>query len=224
MSPSRSCLTRMDAKEQTLTLLNKLWVKLQGLPDANPIELGAFFILLTFICESQFSIITHFCVFFKGELFLMLFFGGLFCSPAVVVLLMIVLACLSCCCCRNTKMKGSNIWANVVSLRKGTWQNMLQNVLKKHGLILNRQQSKHFRQLWSLTQGVFSNTRGAKPFNNKASNKHRQGCPDWLPNTPATAARFSGDSSFHRTPSVFYKATATMPLTWGKGNASPKHL
>lgn len=40
---------RMDAKDETLNLLNKIWVKLQGLPNANPIELGAFFILLTFI-------------------------------------------------------------------------------------------------------------------------------------------------------------------------------
>ncbi|CAN9505742.1 unnamed protein product [Ophioblennius macclurei] len=39
----------MDAKEETLNMLNKIWVKLQGLPNAHPIELGAFFILLTFI-------------------------------------------------------------------------------------------------------------------------------------------------------------------------------
>lgn len=39
----------MDPGEESLTLLNKIWLKLQHLPNANPIELGAFFILLTFI-------------------------------------------------------------------------------------------------------------------------------------------------------------------------------
>lgn len=41
----------MDAREQTLNILGRIWVKLQGLPNANPIELGAFFVLLTFIRE-----------------------------------------------------------------------------------------------------------------------------------------------------------------------------
>lgn len=55
----------MDAREETLNILNKIWVKLQGLPNAEPIELGAFFVILTFICESPpLSIITHF-IFFK---------------------------------------------------------------------------------------------------------------------------------------------------------------
>lgn len=45
------CLTGMDPGEEALSLLNKIWEKLQGLPDATPVELGAFFILLTFICE-----------------------------------------------------------------------------------------------------------------------------------------------------------------------------
>lgn len=48
---TNSCLTGMDAGEEALSLLNKIWEKLQGLPDATPVELGAFFILLTFICE-----------------------------------------------------------------------------------------------------------------------------------------------------------------------------
>lgn len=59
------CLTRMDARQETLDLLNKIWVKLQGLPNATAVELGAFFVLLTFICESLLSIIPHFCVVFK---------------------------------------------------------------------------------------------------------------------------------------------------------------
>ncbi len=62
MSPFDSCLTRMDAKEQTLNLLNRLWVKLQGLPNATPLEQGAFFILLTFICESELSNYSFLCV------------------------------------------------------------------------------------------------------------------------------------------------------------------
>lgn len=42
---------RMDAKEEALGLLNKIWVKLQNLPNTNPFDLGAFFIILTFMCE-----------------------------------------------------------------------------------------------------------------------------------------------------------------------------
>ncbi|KAG7243714.1 hypothetical protein INR49_011271 [Caranx melampygus] len=42
-------MRRMDPKEETLNLLNRIWVKLQSLPKANPIEVGAFSILLTFI-------------------------------------------------------------------------------------------------------------------------------------------------------------------------------
>lgn len=44
----------MDPAEETLNLLSRIWVKLQGLPNANPIDLGAFFVVLTFICELQF--------------------------------------------------------------------------------------------------------------------------------------------------------------------------
>lgn len=39
----------MDPGEETLNLLNKIWLKLQQLPNANPIELGAFFVMLIFI-------------------------------------------------------------------------------------------------------------------------------------------------------------------------------
>lgn len=44
----------MDAREEMLNLLNRIWAKLQGLPKASPIDLGAFFVLLTFMCESEF--------------------------------------------------------------------------------------------------------------------------------------------------------------------------
>lgn len=40
---------RMDAREETLNILNRIWLKLQGLPDATPVELGAFFVLLIFM-------------------------------------------------------------------------------------------------------------------------------------------------------------------------------
>lgn len=41
----------MDAREEALGVLSKIWQKLQALPHADPLELGAFFIILTFICE-----------------------------------------------------------------------------------------------------------------------------------------------------------------------------
>lgn len=41
----------MDAKEEALSLVNKIWVKLQNLADGNPVDLGAFFIILTFMRE-----------------------------------------------------------------------------------------------------------------------------------------------------------------------------
>lgn len=64
----------MDAREEALGLLSKLWVKLQGLPNATPVELAAFFILLTFICKFPFSIITHSWLLLKSELLMMLGF------------------------------------------------------------------------------------------------------------------------------------------------------
>uniref|UniRef100_A0A673Z7P6 Small integral membrane protein 5 n=1 Tax=Salmo trutta TaxID=8032 RepID=A0A673Z7P6_SALTR len=39
----------MDAREEMLTLLQKLWAKLQGLPTASPLEIGAFAVLIIFI-------------------------------------------------------------------------------------------------------------------------------------------------------------------------------
>lgn len=50
----------MDAKEEALGLLSKVWQKLQALPDADPVELGAFFVLLTFIGE--YATAATFCV------------------------------------------------------------------------------------------------------------------------------------------------------------------
>ncbi|MED6242821.1 hypothetical protein ATANTOWER_010258 [Ataeniobius toweri] len=39
----------MDARQETVGLLNKIWLKLQSLPSAHPLELAGFFILLIFI-------------------------------------------------------------------------------------------------------------------------------------------------------------------------------
>uniref|UniRef100_A0A673WYE7 Small integral membrane protein 5 n=1 Tax=Salmo trutta TaxID=8032 RepID=A0A673WYE7_SALTR len=39
----------MDAREEMLTLLQKLWAKLQDLPTASPLEMGAFAVLVIFI-------------------------------------------------------------------------------------------------------------------------------------------------------------------------------
>ncbi|RVE69314.1 hypothetical protein OJAV_G00076650 [Oryzias javanicus] len=39
----------MDAREETLGLLKTIWVKLRGLSSENPLDLGAFFIILAFI-------------------------------------------------------------------------------------------------------------------------------------------------------------------------------
>lgn len=56
----------MDAREEALGLLNKVWQKLQALPDADPVELGAFFILLTFIGEYFSSATSYVWVLFQA--------------------------------------------------------------------------------------------------------------------------------------------------------------
>jgi len=52
-------LVRMEAGEETLSILRTVWVKLHGLPNASPVEQAAFFVILTFICESPLSFTTH---------------------------------------------------------------------------------------------------------------------------------------------------------------------
>lgn len=69
----------MDAKEETLNLLSRVWDKLQGLPNANPIELGAFFIILTFILM------------------------------VLLMIVLTCVNCCCCCCCRKIKLKGPSI-------------------------------------------------------------------------------------------------------------------
>lgn len=90
----------MDAKEEALSLANKIWVKLQNLADANPVDLGAFFIILTFMCEFS---LHRYKVPVRGERgscsqHRVLFFQ-------VTILLMVVLTCVSCCCSRRHKTK-----------------------------------------------------------------------------------------------------------------------
>lgn len=45
----------MDAREEMLTLLQKLWAKLQDLPTASPLEMGAFAVLVIFIGKLHLS-------------------------------------------------------------------------------------------------------------------------------------------------------------------------
>lgn len=71
-------LVRMDAREETLNLLSNIWVKLRGLPDANHVELGAFFVVLTFICEpiTSLSCISLLLLLFPGLYLLSCCSGG----------------------------------------------------------------------------------------------------------------------------------------------------
>ena len=41
----------MEVREELMEILEKVWTKLQGLPEAHSLELGAFFILLLFVGE-----------------------------------------------------------------------------------------------------------------------------------------------------------------------------
>uniref|UniRef100_A0A8C7PF68 Uncharacterized protein n=1 Tax=Oncorhynchus mykiss TaxID=8022 RepID=A0A8C7PF68_ONCMY len=45
----------MEVREEVLDILNKVWTKLQNLPQANSLELGAFFIIILFVGESWHS-------------------------------------------------------------------------------------------------------------------------------------------------------------------------
>ena len=41
----------MEVREEMMEILEKVWIKLQGLPEAHSLELGAFCILLLFVGE-----------------------------------------------------------------------------------------------------------------------------------------------------------------------------
>lgn len=47
----------MEVREEVMDILQKVWAKLQGLPQANPLELGAFFVLLLFVASFIFMIV-----------------------------------------------------------------------------------------------------------------------------------------------------------------------
>lgn len=40
---------KMEVKNEFLEILQKVWSKLEGLPQASPLELGAFFVLILFV-------------------------------------------------------------------------------------------------------------------------------------------------------------------------------
>ncbi|KAM7382132.1 hypothetical protein PAMA_012818 [Pampus argenteus] len=46
----------MEVKEEVMDILQKVWTKLQGLPQASPLELGAFFVLILFVVTFLFMI------------------------------------------------------------------------------------------------------------------------------------------------------------------------
>ncbi|MED6257770.1 hypothetical protein ATANTOWER_031095 [Ataeniobius toweri] len=47
----------MEVKEELLNIFHQIWTKLQGLPHAGPLELGAFSILLLFVGTVLFMIL-----------------------------------------------------------------------------------------------------------------------------------------------------------------------
>ncbi|KAG7236437.1 hypothetical protein INR49_000912 [Caranx melampygus] len=51
----------MDTSEELLSVMNKMWTKLQDLPQASPLELGAFFVLILFVATFVFLIVLS-CV------------------------------------------------------------------------------------------------------------------------------------------------------------------
>ncbi|XP_045923924.1 small integral membrane protein 5 [Micropterus dolomieu] len=46
----------MELKQEVMDILEKVWTKLQGLPQASPLELGAFFVLLLFVATVLFMV------------------------------------------------------------------------------------------------------------------------------------------------------------------------
>lgn len=53
--------TNMEVKDEVLDILNKVWTKLQGLPQATSLEQGAFFVLILFVATFLFLIVLS-CV------------------------------------------------------------------------------------------------------------------------------------------------------------------
>ena len=41
----------MEVRQEVVDIFEKVWAKLQALPQASPLELGAFFVLILFVGE-----------------------------------------------------------------------------------------------------------------------------------------------------------------------------
>lgn len=61
----------MDTSEELLTVMNKMWTKLQNLPQASSLELGAFFVLILFVGKFQLLSLTHT---FYSSVYLLVYF------------------------------------------------------------------------------------------------------------------------------------------------------
>lgn len=160
------CLTRMDATEEAISFMNKIWVKLHGLPNATPVDLAAFFIILTFICELSLSFITHYWVSLKTLLILMLFhFSDGFahdCADLHELLLLLL---------SQDKDEGLKHMKNYALLCKKSnrvwWgKDKKNNNLKSHFA------NKHF--INKLMQHLFRGQRGDQPLNNKTPGNKRK--------------------------------------------------
>ncbi|KAL0984047.1 hypothetical protein UPYG_G00136410 [Umbra pygmaea] len=46
----------MEVKQEVMDIMNRVWSKLQNLPQANSLELGAFFIIVLFVSTFLFMI------------------------------------------------------------------------------------------------------------------------------------------------------------------------
>ncbi|XP_008282536.1 small integral membrane protein 5 [Stegastes partitus] len=51
----------MEVKNEMMDILQRVWTKLQGLPQANSLELGAFFVLILFVATVLFMVVLS-CV------------------------------------------------------------------------------------------------------------------------------------------------------------------
>lgn len=56
----------MEVKDELMDIVEKVWNKLQSLPDANPLELGAFSVIILFFGKKD---IRHSCQQLTSRLF-----------------------------------------------------------------------------------------------------------------------------------------------------------
>lgn len=146
----------MDAREETLTHLNRFWFKLQNLPNIHPAEQAAFFFILVFICESRLFDTT---LFFPRTLWTWISYNLL--SSAVMVLTLTVLTCVNYCCCCCRKRKRNNVWTCSSQARWIRTPECLRGQLKKDFLQISRERllqnkEKAHTSCQCNKQGVFS--------------------------------------------------------------------